>query len=54
MKQAELLDEDQSLIMRTIYSYQQVNDYDCDLYIIKNAWAVINHWDQPEVVKNAS
>ena len=38
--------------MKTMHSYQQVNDYDCGLYVIKNVWAVINHQDQPEIVKN--
>ena len=37
MKQAELLDKDQSLIMKIMYSHQQVNNYDCGLYVIKNA-----------------
>ena len=52
MKQAELLDEDWSLVMEIMHSYQQVNNYDCNLYVIKNAQAVINHWDQPEVMRN--
>ena len=53
MKQAELLDKDQSLVMRTMRSYQQINDYNCGLYAIKNAWAVINCQDWSEVMKNA-
>ena len=39
--------------MRIICSHQQVNDYNCSLYVIKNAWAIINCWDQSEVVRNA-
>ena len=38
--------------MKTMHSYQQVNDYDCGLYAIKNAWAVINYQNQPEIMKN--
>ena len=53
MKQAGLLNGDQSLIMRMMCSHQQVNDYDCGLYAIENAQAVINCWDQPEIMKNA-
>ena len=37
MKQAKLLNEDQNLMMKIIHSYQQVNDYNCGLYAIKNA-----------------
>ena len=43
MKQAGLLDKDQSLVMKIMHSHQQVNDYDCGLYAIENAWAVINY-----------
>ena len=39
--------------MKMMHSHQQVNDYNCGLYVIKNAWAVINHQNQPEVVRNA-
>ena len=45
MKQAELLNKDQSLMMKIMCSHQQINDYDCDLYVIKNVQAVINYWD---------
>ena len=54
MKQAELLDKDWSLIMKIMYSYQQVNDYDCSLYAIKNVQAVINHQDWSKIIKNTS
>ena len=37
MKQAELLNRDQSLMMRMMCSHQQVNNYDCGLYVIENA-----------------
>ena len=53
MKQAELLNEDQSLVIMIMHSHQQVNNYDCDLYVIKNVWAVINCWDWSEIIKNA-
>ena len=36
-----------------MHSYQQVNNYDCGLYAIENVWAIINCWDQPEIMKNA-
>ena len=52
MKQAELLNKDQSLVMKIMCSYQQVNNYDCSLYAIKNVQAVINYWNQSEVMKN--
>ena len=52
MKQAELLNRDQSLIIRMIHNYQQVNDYNCSLYVIKNAQAVINYQNQPEIMRN--
>ena len=53
MKQAGLLNRDWSLVMKMMHSHQQVNDYDCGLYIIENAQAVINCWNRPEVMKNA-
>ena len=33
-------------------SYQQVNNYNCGLYVIKNVQAVINYWDQSEIIEN--
>ena len=40
--------------MKIMHSHQQINDYDCSLYVIKNVWAVINYWDQSEIIENTS
>ena len=52
IKQVKLLAESQSLMMEMIHSYQQVNNYNCDLYTIENAQAVISYQNQLKVIKN--